>query len=380
MKLSRKVRLKPNKEQEALFIKFSNTARFTYNECLSYREKRYKEENKSTTVQNCIKHIQEMKETEEYSWIKETPEAITKQAIKDLDKAYDKFFKGISGYPNFKKKGKCKLSFYQRTDNFKQLDETHVKITGIKQPIKCSRCNIPEKIYNPRVSFDDKYWYLTYAYEKEVDKEPNTDEVIGIDLGIKDLAICSNGKVYENINKDSVIKKIEKRKKRLQRQLSRKYEQNKKGEKYVKTENIKKLEKKIRLIDRRLRNIRKTNLHKVTKELVRIKPKQIVIEDLNVKGMMRNKHLSKAVQQQEFGKFRQYISYKCELNGIELIVADRWYPSSKMCSHCGNVKKQLSLAERVYECEVCGFVDDRDHNASINLENYPKMRYKVKSA
>ena len=381
MEISKKIALFPDKETTEQFFRFAGTARWAYNECLRFRMDRYENEHLTTSVQQCIEHIQDLKHNNsDYDWVNFVPEAITKQTIKDLDKAYKKFFKEHKGYPKFKRKGKCEVSFYQRTDNFKQIDDTHVKITGIRKPVKCSRCSIPKCVCNTRVTFDGKYWYLSYSYKVDINDSVCTDEVVGVDLGIKDLAICSNGNVYKNINKTQVIKRLEKHKRRLQRQLSRKYEMNKQGSKYIKTNNIKKLEQKIRLIDRRLSHIRDTNIHEVTKDLVRTKPSQIVIEDLNVKGMMKNKHLSKAVQQQEFGKFRQYLTYKCQLNGIELIIADRWYPSSKMCSCCDNVKKQLSLSERTYECDVCGFIDDRDHNASLNLENYQKILYKTKSA
>lgn len=217
MQVAQKIRLRPTKAQIEKFLQFSGTARFTYNECLAYRISQYEQGNQ-TNIQDCIKHIQELKATEEYAWIKETPEAVTKQSIKDLDKAYKNFFKrGNKGFPKFKKKGKCTVGFYQRTDKFKQLDNTHVKITGIKEPIKCSKCQIPTKVVNTRVTFDGKYWYLSYTYEKGIDTSPNTDEIVGIDLGIKALAVCSNGKIYDNINKDKVIKQLEKRKKRLQR-------------------------------------------------------------------------------------------------------------------------------------------------------------------
>lgn len=167
-----------------------------------------------------------------------------------------------------------------------------------------------------------------------------------------------------------VIRKLEKQKRRLQRQLSKKYEMNRQGVKYNKTKNIVKLERKIRLLDRRLANIRNTYIHWVTKSLVRTKPKKIVIEDLNIRGMMKNKHLSKSISQQCFYKFRQYLTYKCQFYGIILKVADRFYPSSKMCSCCGNIKKRLSLSERSYRCNKCGFIVDRDRNASLNLAKY----------
>lgn len=377
MQIAKKIRLYPTKEQEELFWQFASTARWAWNEALAYRIARYEANGSNTTVQQGIEHIQDLKHNnKEYEWVKSVPEAITKQSIKDLDKAYKFFFENGFGKPKFKKKGKCKTSFYQRTDNFHQVDDIHIKITGIKSYVKIKKCAIPNKVSNTRVSFDGKYWYLSYTYEMQ-EQVNNGIATIGVDLGIKDLAILSNDNVYKNINKTQEIKKLEKQKKQLQRQVCRKYETNKQGKKFIKTNNIKKLEQKIRLLDRRLTNIRNTYIHEVTKDLVRTTPKKIVIEDLNVKGMMKNRHLSKAVSNQCFNKFRQYLTYKCQLYGIELDVADRFYPSSKMCSCCGNVRKQLSLSERVYKCKECGIEIDRDYNASINLSRYNKDWKKI---
>lgn len=367
--LSKKLRLYPTKEQVNMFKKFCGVARFAYNECLSYRIDKYNLEGVSLTVQDCIEHIQDLKYSDDYSWIREVPEAVTKQAIKDLDKAYKSFFREKKGFPKYKKKGKCTESFYQRTDKFKQIDENHIKITGIKEPVKIKIFELPYKVFNPRISFDGKYWYLSFGYEEEV-KENRGTEKIGIDLGIKNLGVVSDGRVYKNINKSKTVKRLEKHKRKLQRQLSRKYELNKRGTKFIKTNNILKLQHKVRLLDRRLANIRNTYIHEVTKDLVRTTPKEIVIEDLNVKGMMKNKHLSKAIQQQEFGKFRLYLEYKCKLNNIKLTVVDSFYPSSKTCSCCGNKKEKLSLSERIYVCDSCGHIIDRDLNAAINLSKY----------
>lgn len=375
MKLAKRIRIKPNKEQETQFLEFCNTARFAYNESLAFHNRKYREDGSYATIQECIKHLQDLKyNNPKYSFLLAVPEAVTKQAIKDLDKAFRNFFsykdKGFE-LPNFKKRNRCKKSFYQRTDNFRQVDETHIKITGIKTPVKIKRCSIPEKVLNTRISFDGKYWYLSFSVETEIEKVGLTGETIGIDLGIKELATVSDGTVYHNINKTDAVRKTEKRKRRLQRQLSRKYQANKQGSKFVKTKNILKLEQEIRLIDRCLKNIRNTYIHETTKALVRTKPSTIVLEDLNVKRMMKNKYLSKAVQQQEFRKFRAYLEYKCIIYGIKVQVANTWYPSSKTCSCCGNVKKQLKISERIYKCDSCGFELDRDLNAAINLSRYP---------
>ena len=207
-------------------------------------------------------------------------------------------------------------------------------------------------------------------------QEELTDISLGIDLGLKDLAICSDGKVFKNINKTKKVKKLEKRLKQKQRQISRKYDMNKikneGGERcqFIKTKNIEKLEETTKLIHRKLRNIRDNYIHQVTTSIVKTKPYRIVIEDLNVSGMMKNKHLSDSVRKQCFNKFRQYITYKAELNGIGLVIADRFYPSSKTCSQCGAIKKDLKLKNRVYRCPHCGAVIDRDYNASLNLSMY----------
>jgi putative transposase len=193
---------------------------------------------------------------------------------------------------------------------------------------------------------------------------------MGIDLGIKDLAVCSDGFTYENINRTREARRLKKKKRRLQRSISRKYENNKKGESYCKTNNIIKSEKELLRVEHRLADIRQNHIHHVTSGIIKRKPSFICIEDLNVSGMMKNRHLADAVREQEFHMFRQIIAYKSQWNCIKLIAADRFYPSSKKCSCCGNVKRFLKLSERTYRCEACGLVIDRDYNASINLETY----------
>lgn len=198
-----------------------------------------------------------------------------------------------------------------------------------------------------------------------------TNESIGIDVGIKNLAICSNKEEpYENINKTKKVKKLEKKLRRSQRKVSRKYEKNKEGRSYVKTENIIELEKDIKKLHKKLDNIRTDYRHKVTTEIVKTKPSRIVMENLNISGMLKNKHLSASVAKQGFYEFKTMLKYKAEKYGIEFIEADKWYPSSKTCSECGYIKPKLSLSERTFVCECCGAVIDRDKNASINLSRY----------
>lgn len=374
MYLTHRQRLYPTESQKELFKQFANTARWVYNESLAYKKEVYECTGDSCSVQDLIEHIQELKYTREYSWIKDTPEAITKQAIKELDIAYKNFFKrGNKGFPRFKSKRHAKLSFYQRIDNLKSKQingVNYIKITGIKEWVKGQEQLRTDKPKNPRVVYDNKYWYLTYSYEVETEPKSTSTEVIGVDLGIKNLAITSNNKVYKNINKISRIKKLERRLRRLQIKVSKKYEMNKQGNKFIKTNNILKLEQQISLLHRTLHNIRNTYLHEVTKDLVRTKPSIICIEDLNVRGMMKNRHLSKAIANQGFNQFRQYLTYKCQLNGIELVVADRYYPSSKVLSCCGYKLEKLSLSTRTITCPNCHTTIDRDLNAAINLKNY----------
>jgi putative transposase len=365
-----KLRLYPTKEQELLFFKFCNTARFIYNESLAYKIKLYKEQDYSCRTQDLISHIQDLKSRDDYFWINETPLSVYRQVIMDLDNAYSNFFKrGNKGFPKFKSKKNSKLSFFQRVDNLHMIDGSHIKITGIKTPVKVKEPLLNTHIYNPRVSFDGKFWYLSYSYAINESEPKIEGKIIGVDLGIKDLAVCSDGIVYPNINKTKRVKQLEKRKRHLQRKISGKYLMNKEGNKYVKTNNIKKLEHQVKMIDRTLKNIRDTYMHQVTCGIVS-RAKTVCIEDLNVSGMMKNKHMRKALQQQELYKFRQYITYKSKAYGVALVVADRFYPSTKIINCCGYKLKFVSLSQRILTCPICGKTIDRDYNAALNLRDY----------
>lgn len=394
MLIGKVVRLQPNKEQEILFRQFAGTNRFSWNESKSFYDKIWKEENHYASMSDLMKHLQDLKHNNsDYVWLNEVPEAITKQAMKDLLKAYKKAYQDRKKdksnsdkyLPKYKKRGKCEESFYQRTDNIRKTDNTHIKITGIKKPVKCimlKDVDLPEHIQNPRIKFDGKYWYLSYSYEVEENTITEYErDYLGIDLGIKDLAIFSNGKHHRNVNKDANVKKLRKRLKHIQRLISKKYEANaitdKNGKKiYHKTKNIEKLEQTERLIYRKISNIQKTYMYQVVNDAVRTKPHTIVLEDLNVKGMLQNPKLARVIQEENLSRFRQIMIYKCELNGIHLVIADRWYPSSKLCSCCGNIKSDLKLSDRIYKCDNCGIEIDRDFNASINLGLYPTNGYK----
>ena len=376
-----RVMLIPNNKQKTKLFQYANTARFAYNWALGREKENYKNGGKFLSDGDLRKEFTQLKKTEEYSWLNEISNNVTKQAIKDACNAYKRFFKGYSKFPKFKSRKYSVPSFYQ--DNVKiKFTETHVKVEGFttskrknKQKINWMRLaehnRIPTdcKYTNPRIKYDGLNWWLTVGVEYEDSTAIPSNDGIGIDLGIKDLAICSDGAKYKNINKSQKVKKLEKQKRRLQRSISRSYEKNKKGESYCKTNNVIKKEKLLLKRNHRLTNIRKNYLNQTTSEIVSRKPRFICIEDLNVSGMMKNRHLSKAVQNQGFFEFRKQLEHKCRDKGIPLIVADRFYPSSKLCSCCGNIKKDLKLSDRIYKCD-CGNVIDRDFQASINLKAY----------
>lgn len=367
---TKKIRLKPNKEQLIQLHKSCGTARWVYNWVLERQRDNYKDGGKFIYDNDLRKEITQLKKQEEFQWLSEVSNNVAKQAVKDACNAYKRFFKGQSKFPKFKSKHRSKLSFFN--DGHK-LKTKHKQVLIEKVGwVKTSEQLPNTKYYNPRISFDGKYWYLTVGIDVELEQPELTDEVIGIDLGIKELAICSNGMVFKNINKTAKVRKIEKHLRRLQRSASRKYENSKEGSRYVKTSNIIKTEQKIKQLHRRLKNIRDNHLHQATSSIVRTKPCKIVMEDLNVTGMMKNRHLAKAISQQKFYEFKRQIEYKSERLGIEFIQVDRYFPSSKLCSNCGQVKKDLKLSDRTYYCD-CGLSIDRDLNASINLANYVKL-------
>ena len=366
MILSMKVRLYPTKNQEENLWKSVGTARFVYNWTLKRQEENYKNGGKFIADGVLRKELTQLKKSELY-WLKEVSNNIAKQAVKDACNAYKRFFKGLSDKPKFKSKKKSKKSFYNDNVALRVKENKLVKIEKIGWIKTNEQIPIGVKYSNPRISYDNKYWYLSVGIEQEEIKEELTDVSLGIDLGLKDLAICSNGTIYKNINKSYVVRKIEKKLKRLQRQVSRKYGLNRVGKEYIKTNNIIKLEKQIQYVHRRLANIRNNYLHQTTISIVKTKPYRVVIEDLNVKGMMKNKHLSDAIRKQCFYEFKRQLEYKCKFRGIELVIADiDFIHHQKLVANVGEIKTDLKLKDRIYKCS-CGLTIDRDLNASINL-------------
>lgn len=382
-----KVRLYPTKLQEELMFKSADIARFSYNWGLAFLNKYYEENKKTLSIGELRKEFTKIRNDEKFGWLKEVSSEIPQQALKDLGESFKKFFRKESSFPSFKKKGKCEVSFFHLNNKFIVKDK-YIKIEKIGYVKMKDEGRLPIgnykkdkiKVLNPRIKFNGRFWCLSLALEVEDKTDTDlTDESIGVDLGIKDLAIVSNiDKPFKNINKSKEVKRLNKKLKRLQKQVSRKYDMLKsgntfkKGEKLSKTQNIIKIEKQIKIVHKKIADIRLNHIHQTTNTIVKTKPCRVVVEDLNVKGMMKNKHLSKAISEQCFNKFIAILEYKCKWNGIEFVKADRFYPSSKICSCCGTIKKDLRLKDRTYICTnpKCNFVIDRDKNASINLANY----------
>lgn len=387
--------LKPNHKQKTKLFECAGLSRWAYNWTLETQRDNYKNGGKFLKDTTIRKQLTQLKKTEEYNWLNQYSNNITKQAIKDACESYKRFFKGYSKFPKFKSRKRSKPSFYQDICKIK-ISNTHIKLEKLttsrkkgKQKfnwIKLAekgRIPIGKKIkyVNPRITFDGINWWICIGLEeKRPELKIVESEPIGIDLGVKELAIVSNGEKYKNINKSRKMKKLIKKYKKLQRQISRKYDMNRTkiegGEnryKYRKTKNIIKAENKLKRLYKKIKGLRDNYIHQITTFLVIAKPEYIVIEDLNISGMLKNKHLSKAIQEQSFREFRRQLEYKCEWNDVKLIVADRYYPSSKLCSICGHIHKDLKLSDRVYKCPKCGNKIDRDYQASINLREYPKL-------
>lgn len=387
MIIATKIKLKPTKEQEILFWKSAGTARWAYNYFLAESERHYQEylegrhEHKTLKEGEVRKYINNVLKKTTHTWLKEVGSNVMKQAVKDANEARDRWFKGISGKPKFKTRHKSKISFYVNYESLKRVEGGFQgeKIGFVKTTQPLPKLTGNQKYSNPRISYDGKNWFLSVGYEIDEEEVELSNESLGIDVGVKELAVCSNGSVYKNINKSKEVKRLERKLKREQRKLSRKLEANtlkrdKNNRPIYKTplremKNIQKQNQVIRQLHKRLTNIRTNHLHQATAEIVKTKPSRIVMETLNIKGMMKNKHLSKAIGQQKLYEFKRQIQYKCQRYGIEFVEANAWYPSSKTCSCCGVIKSDLKLKDRIFKCE-CGFILDRDLNAAINLANY----------
>lgn len=376
---SYKVRLEPNKQQEQQMFFQAGCARHIYNWTLAFQKERYEKGEKFISAMGMSKYLTAYKKQEGNEWLKDCDCIVLVIAYTDACTAFKNFFREVKkgnakSYPRFKSKNKTTPAFAPNYQAIK-ISENQIKFPKIGI-VNLSRKNyipIVNKYSNPRVTYDGLHWYISVGVEQEDYKPELNPTVLGVDLGIKDLAIVSDGTVYKNINKTAEMKKLEKKLKRLQRQVSKKYDMNKDGKVYHKTNNIIKLEKQILKLQHRIRDIRNNYRHTMTHQLVEKKPQKIVIEDLNVKGMMKNKHLSDAIGKQGFFEIQRQLQYKTQEYGIELVMADRWYPSSQTCSKCGHTrtgKDRLKLSDRTFTCPECGHTMDRDLNAAINLSQY----------
>lgn len=393
------IRLYPTEEQIRLMNKHIGCMRFVYNWALAKQIDAFKESGKKMSTTDLGKEMTILKNTEGHEWLYEVSNATLKEGLRDLDKAYARFFdtqkKGekytkakiqksirtgkplgvydLKGHPKFKSKKKSEPIFYSRYDKI-YFKNGFVNLEKIgKVEYKCDYgvdLSAISKFSNPRVNFNGRAWVLSVGIEISRENVELSDVSVGIDLGIKDLAITNVDSLdAKNINKTQKVKKLKKKLKKFQRQCSRKYEMNKKGGSYQKTKSIAKLELKIKKLHSKLKNIRSNHIHQTTSKIVKTKPFRVVMEDLKVSNMMKNKHLSKAIQEQGFNIFINQMKYKCDRYGIGFIQVPTFYPSSKTCSHCGAIKKDLKLSDRAYKCD-CGFTCDRDKNASYNLANY----------
>ena len=372
-----KTEINPTEEQKVKIRKTIGTCRFIYNFYLAHNKELHENGEKfmSSSQFRVWLNNEYLPSHPEYSWIKEAYSKSVTQAVNNGQTAFENFFKHKSAFPKFKKKGRSDVKMYFVRNNPKDcLCERHrIKIPSL------GWVRIKEKGYIPttkdgyviksgHVSIKADRYYVSVLIEIPNRRTANnSSKGIGIDLGLKDFAIVSNGKTYKNINKSAKLKKLEKKLIREQRSLSRKYENLKKGGSTQKR-NIQKQRLKIQKLHQRIDNIRTDYINKTIAEIVKTKPSHITIEDLNVSGMMKNRHLSKAVASQKFYEFRSKLLAKCRENGIELRIVDRWFPSSKTCHCCKNIKKDLKLSDRLFRCD-CGYIEDRDFNAALNLRD-----------
>lgn len=381
---SYKTEINPTSEQRQIIHRTMGVCRFVYNFYLSYNKEIYNGTGNFVTGYDFSKWLNNnfIPNNPDYQWIKEVSSKSVKQSILNAERAFKNFFKGKSRFPKFKKKGKSDVKmFFVKTDAKAVIHcERHrIKIPTLGWVKLKEKGYIPTNpnthiIKNGSVSMKAGRYYVSVLVEEpETEKPVLNDFGIGIDLGIKDFAVCSDGKIFININKSVRVRKLEKSLKRQQRKLSRKYESLKKSTNNLKgvaiRQNIQKQKLKVQKLHHRLDCIRTDYINKIISELVKIKPEWITLEDLNVKGMMKNRHLSKAIAQQKFYEFRTKITAKCKKYGIGLRFADRFYPSSKTCHHCGCIKSGLKLSDRIYTCSECGYTADRDFNASLNLRD-----------
>lgn len=371
-----KTEINPTEEQKVKIHKTIGVCRYIYNFYLAHNNELYQKGEKFISGKSFSVWLNNeyLPNNPDYLWIKEVSSKSVKKSIEDACTAFTRFFKHQSNFPRYKKKGKSDVKMYFVKNNPKdcRCERHRINIPTLGWVRLKEKGYIPTtrnrwNIKSGTVSVKAGRYYVSVLVEiPDTKTANNNNHGIGIDMGLKDFAVCSDGKTYRNINKSARLKKLEKQLRREQRCLSRKYENLKKGESSQR--NIQKQKLKVQKLHHRIDNIRTDYINKTIAEIVKTKPLFITIEDLNVSGMMKNRHLSKAVASQKFYEFRTKLKTKCDDNGIELRIVGRFYPSSKMCHCCGCVKKDLKLSDRIYKCD-CGYIEDRDFNASLNLRD-----------
>ena len=386
MKKAYKIEINPTQEQKMKIHKTIGVCRFVYNFYIAYNIEIYENERKFISGIDFSKWLNNeyLPKNQDMKWIKEVSSKATKQAIMNGDKAFRDFFKKAKGFPRFKKKKNQDVKAYfpknNKTDWTLERHRVKIPTLGWVRLKEFGYIPVNSIVKSGTVSQKaDRYYVSILVEETDIKISNPNNEGVGIDLGIKEFAVCSDGIKFKNINKTSTVKKVEKKLKREQRKLSRKYEGLKIRNKNIKEgiatrQNIQKQVVKVQKLHQRLTNIRTDYINKTVFSIIKQKPSYITIEDLAVSNLMKNKHLSKAIASQKFFEFKTKLMSKCKQNNIELRIVDRFYPSSKTCSNCGKIKKDLKLSDRIYKCD-CGFTIDRDLNASINLKN--AKEYKI---
>lgn len=373
-----KIRLFPTKEQEELMWKHINGCRYIYNLMLEKQINNYENNEKYLSSFTMNKMLTIIKRQNDLTWLNEISARSLQIVCSDLNRVFQRFFNKTGGFPKFKSKKRCKSAFPVKAQTLYFIDRNDLRIENFGK-IKYKTDYVFKyglrqiKALNARISRTNGKWMLSFGMECENQAPILTDKPMGIDLGIKETMVVAYGNesiIFHNINKSKKVRELKKRIRNLQRVISRRYEANRVGKKYIKTNNIIKLENKLRKLYARLNGIRYNYIHQCTHKLISLLPCRVVMEDLNVMGMMKNRHLSKAIQEQCFYEIIRQMKYKCEWNGIPFIQADRFYPSSKTCSCCGAINKRLTLSDRTFICPECGFAIDRDYQAALNLMRY----------
>ena len=369
-----KIEIKLTEEQKLKVNKTIGTCKFVYNLYLQKNKEEYEKNKKFISGFDFSKWLNNdfINQNPSYSWIKDVSSKAVKQSIMNGDKAFKSFFKGLSKFPKFKKKKDIVGIYFPKNNNTDFTLERHrikVPTIGFVRFKEFGYIPLSSKVKSGTITKDTDKYFISILVEEEFEKvlKTNNNEGLGIDLGLKDFATISNKQVFKNINKSIKIKKLEKSLKRQQKSLSRKFE-NKKRKRGETANNIQKSILKVQRLHRRLRSIRIEYVKFVINSLVKLSPKFITIEDLNVRGMLKNRHLSKAISKQNFYYFKEFLTQQCNKNNIELRIVDRWFPSSKTCNCCGQIKTDLKLKDRVYKCD-CGYIENRDLNASYNLKD-----------